>query len=133
MRELEIRALEDAWRWQEDERKATDRRLRWERAMARYRDQYRQAALAAELAAQLDRFRLAADIDRYLAALRSAPRPAGHEQAAVSGEWIDWVAAYREGIDPARQTPAMPEIPDPSPQDLRPFLDGWSRYGPDQR
>jgi hypothetical protein len=95
------------------------------------RHAFRQAALAAELARQLERRRLAAEIDQYLAGLRAVLRDAGEQQPAAAPEWIDWIAGYRQEIDPFRQSPVMPAVRDPSPEDLRPFLNGWSPYGPD--
>jgi hypothetical protein len=130
LRELEIRALEDDWRRQEEERKAEEKRQRWEQAMARARDDFRQAALAGELTAQLERFRLVGEIDRYLAGLRSIHRN-GEKQTPGASEWMDWIASYRDEIDPLRQPPVMPATPDPSPEDLHPFLNGWDPHGPD--
>jgi len=131
LRELEIRALEDDWRRQEEERKAAERRQRWEQAMDRARDDFRQAALAVELASQLERFRLVGEIDQYLAALHCAPQPARAEQRASARDWIDWITTYRDQINPARHPPVMPATPDPSPDDLRPFLKGLSPHDPD--
>lgn len=133
LRELEIRALEDGWRRQEEQRKAEDKRRRWEQAMERARHDFRQAALAAELAGQLQRRRLAAEIDQYLAGLRAVLQDAGEQQPAGAREWTDWIGSYRQEIDPLRRPPVMPAIHDPSPEDLRPFLNGWSPYGPDSR
>jgi hypothetical protein len=133
LRELEIRALEDGWRWQEDQRKAEDKRRRWEHAMARARQDFRQAAVAAELACQLERRRLAAEIGQYLAGLRKVLQDAGDLPPAGGREWTDWIATYQQQIDPLRHPPVMPEVRDPSPEDLRPFLNDWSPYGPDTR
>jgi hypothetical protein len=131
LRELEIRALEDRWRRQEEQLNAEDRRRRWEQAIAQARHDFRQAALAAELASQLERRRLAADIDQYLAELRQVLQEAGGVPPDGAREWADWITTYRKQIDPLRRPPVMSEVRDPSPDDLRPFLDGWSPYGPD--
>jgi uncharacterized protein YeaO (DUF488 family) len=64
LRELEIRALEDDWRRREEGRRAEDRRRRWEQAMARARHDHRQMARATELTGQLERWRLAGEIDQ---------------------------------------------------------------------
>jgi hypothetical protein len=133
LRELEIRALEDGWRRQEEQRKAEDKRRRWEQAMERARHDFRQAALAAELTRQLERRRLAAEIDQYLAGLRTVLQGGGEQQPAGAPEWTEWIASYRQEIDPFRHPPVMPTVCDPSPEDLRPFLNGWSPYGPDTR
>jgi hypothetical protein len=131
LRELEIRALEDGWRRQEEQRKADEKRCRWEQAMERARHDFRQAALAAELTRQLERRRLAAEIDQYLAELRAALHDTGKQQPARAPEWTDWIASYQQEIDPLRHPPVMPAVRDPSPEDLRPFLNGWSPYGQD--
>jgi hypothetical protein len=57
----------------------------------------------------------------------------GEEHRTATEEWIDWIDSYRKEIDPIRQPPGMPSIREPSSQDLRPFLYGWSPYGPDSR
>jgi hypothetical protein len=54
-------------------------------------------------------------------------------QPAGAREWTDWIASYRHEIDPMRHPPVMPAVREPSPEDLRPFLNGWSPYGPDTR
>jgi hypothetical protein len=101
--------------------------------MERARHDFRQAALAAELAGQLQRRCLAAEIDQYLAGLRAVLQDAGEQQPAGAREWTDWIGSYRQEIDPLRRPQVMPAIHDPSPEDLRPFLNGWSPYGPDSR
>jgi hypothetical protein len=133
LRELEIRALEDGRQRQEEQRKADDKRRRWEHAMSRARHDFRQAALAGELASQLERWRLAAEIDQYLAGLREVLQNADRPQPTGAREWTDWIASYRHEIDPIRHPPVMPAVREPSPEDLRPFLNGWSPYGPDTR
>jgi hypothetical protein len=133
IRELEIRALEDSWRRQEEQRMGEVERRRWEQAMERARHDFRQAALAAELADQLQRRRLAAEIDQYLAELRAVLQDASGEQPAGASKWTDWIASYRQEIDPLHRPPIMPAVLDHSPEDLRPFLNGWSPYRPDTR
>jgi len=63
----------------------------------------------------------------YLAELR-AVAAAGDEDA---NRWIEWCAKYVENNDPLNNPVGMPEDPDPTPEALQPFLDGWSAYGPD--
>jgi len=76
---------------------------------------------------------LAEEIDQYLAGLREVHRGAGDLQPDRACEWTDWIATYGQEIDPLRHPPVMPEVRDPSPEDLRPFLKDWSPYGPDTR
>jgi hypothetical protein len=44
--------------------------------------------------------------------------------------WVAWAGRYADQIDPSRQPLSMPEEPEPRPEDLKPFLGGWSPYGP---
>jgi hypothetical protein len=53
LRELEIRAAEDAWCRQEEERKAREKQRRWERAMDHARRDFREARRAEVLRGQL--------------------------------------------------------------------------------
>jgi hypothetical protein len=99
--------------------------------MERARHDFRQAAFAVELTGQLERRRLAVEIDQYLAGLRAVLQDAGERQPAGAPEWTDWIASYRHEIDPFRHPPVMSAVRDPSPEDLRPFLNGWSPYTPE--
>lgn len=38
-----------------------------------------------------------------------------------------------ENLNPLLQPLKMPDVPEPKADELRPFLGGWSPYGPDQR
>lgn len=45
-------------------------------------------------------------------------------------QWLNWVAEYRKAIDPLRGSLSMPLGKTPSEEELKPFLHGWSPYGP---
>jgi len=49
-----------------------------------------------------------------------------------ASEWMAWIREYIDRIDPLQSALAMPESPEPSPEDLKPFLGGLSPYGPRQ-
>jgi hypothetical protein len=53
------------------------------------------------------------------------------DRREASVQWIAWARQYAERIDPLNQTLAMPAPPRPTPEALRPYLHGWSPYGPD--
>jgi hypothetical protein len=132
MREIEIRALEDDWKRREEERKAAERQRRWEAAMDQARHDFRETNRAQILSAQLRQWKLVKDIDDYLGQMRQAISSITDEQARESGaRWLAWAAGYRDDIDPLQQQLVMPPDPRPQPEDLRPFLRGWSPYGPD--
>jgi hypothetical protein len=54
-----------------------------------------------------------------------------YSSAPESAEWIAWVRRYvDERLDPLASPPVMPAEPEARPDDLKPFLDGLSPYGP---
>ncbi|MFD8472293.1 hypothetical protein ACFV2E_09590 [Streptomyces globisporus] len=58
---------------------------------------------------------------------------AAMEEARIRTEaaaWIDWAAARVERLDLLNTPPRLPDIPEPRPDDLKPFLGRWSPYGP---
>lgn len=44
--------------------------------------------------------------------------------------WLDWAREYRQSINPLAKPLAMPSVPKPKPDELKPYLRGWSPYGP---
>jgi hypothetical protein len=54
----------------------------------------------------------------------------GRKRAAAE-KWLAWVSEYRAAVDPLRHSLTMPLDRKPTTEDLKPFLRGWSPYGPD--
>lgn len=132
LRELEIRAREDSRRQEQQEQQSAQKRLRWERAMEQARHEFREAGRIRELTRQLEAWRLAADLDGYLSAMRKQIRALTSDtERAAAENWLTWVSGYRGRIDPLRQSLRMPPDRKPSNEDLKPFLHGWNPYGPD--
>lgn len=44
------------------------------------------------------------------------------------GVWLAWAEGYADQIDPVLNPTGPPADPEPTPEALRPFLDGWSPY-----
>ena len=59
-----------------------------------------------------------------LATLKAAP---ANEE---TDQWIAWIEAYLASRDPLQSPPGLPDVPEPGPEDLKPFLGGLSPYGP---
>src|ERR1022692_4112894 len=131
LRELEIRAAEDSWRRLQEQRQAQDKSRHWERVMDQARHDFRQAQLAAVLREQLKNWRLGQELDAYLAAMEaSIPGIVGERQQMAATEWLTWAREYRRSVDPLANPLAMLTVPEPTPEDLKPFLQGWNPYGP---
>jgi hypothetical protein len=52
-------------------------------------------------------------------------------ERAAAEHWLVWVTEYRQRIDPLNQPLRMPTERKPSKEELKPYLNGWSPYGPD--
>ena len=55
----------------------------------------------------------------------------GANGEANAEEWLAWAIAYADAIDPLRRAFEMPSNPEPSPEQLKPYLQGLNPYGPD--
>jgi hypothetical protein len=124
LRELEIRAAEDDHRDLLAQRAAEERQRQWELAMERAKERFHQAQLEKTLREQMAAWQEARVVRSYLAAVEEL-----HGEDAGATEWITWIGEYLDRLDPLHSAPAMPEPPEPSPEDLKPFLGGFSPYG----
>ncbi len=131
-RALEIYRLRAELRVHEREREAAERRRRWEAAMAEARVRHDERAHwdAFEQCSSdwhaLNRHR------EFLAAARDAlVSYQGEERDAIVAH-LDSAERRLDQLDPiGNPKRILPEIPDPKPDDLKPYLHGWSPYGPD--
>jgi hypothetical protein len=125
LREIEVRAVEDDHRAEEQRQKEEERQRQWglamERAKARYIESYRAKALRAHAVAWQE----ANELRAYLAALEEA-----HGDDPEAAEWIKWVRSYIERLDPLNRSQRLPTPEEISAEDLKPFLGGVSPYGP---
>lgn len=133
--EIEARAITDERRRIAAEREAVVRQREWESAMAVARGahlEHRRAAVLEERAQALEKFD---QLHRYCERLEeaiAANRELEDAEAVVAAEaWLDWVKARIHSINPLRMLPALPPDPEPAPNELQPFLKGWSAHGPD--
>jgi hypothetical protein len=126
--ELMIKAAVE--RREEEIRQATERRRRWEAAMAAAQDQFAEAHRSDTLRERIEEAAEAEDIRAYAAALRgSAERVDPSRQKDVIA-WATWAKTYADEADPVRNCAGMPVTPKPQPDDLTPYLRGWNPWGP---
>jgi hypothetical protein len=97
------------------------------RAKVRLRDTHR----ADVLMRQLDNWTRATQLDRYLTAAEAVvSEMATGEAESAARQWLDWAYTYRQQLNPLNRQLAMPEDPEPTADNLKPFLGSWSFYGP---
>ncbi|MFZ1155542.1 MAG: hypothetical protein WAN93_11615 [Solirubrobacteraceae bacterium] len=129
LREIEMRAIEDEHHRQAAERKAAERERVWEAAMRRARERHAEHHRGEVLRTEIARWSEAQRIRTYCSAAEST-----HTDVPETLKWIAWARSYADTIDPLQRAPGMPAAPTSvQPEELRPFLDGWSPYGPEGR
>ncbi|MFC5107516.1 hypothetical protein [Kibdelosporangium philippinense] len=97
----------------------------WEAAMATARFRFAEDIRIQELTKQVSSWEHAAKIRAYCDVLEAAQ--SDNTDATM---WIEWARAYADRIDPLHRTTFQPEMLEPRPQDLKPYLGRWSPYGP---
>nr|WP_236070925.1 hypothetical protein [Streptomyces polyasparticus] len=136
LKEAEDRAVDDAQRRVDEERAKEQRKARWEEAMAAAKQQAVQAQLARVLGEQAAQWREVVVLREYCEALESRIAEAVESEVpevASARKWLAWARSHIEVIDPLRRLPGMPTPREPKPDDLKPYLTGWSPYGPESR
>jgi hypothetical protein len=127
--EIEIRAIERRLQQEAAQREAAEREAAWHAALERARHLYSDHCRAQALRRQIDDWRMAVDIRSYCAAMRGA-----YPDDIEIGRWIEWASGYADALDPLRTGPRAPAVIDePTREELKPFLDGWSPYEPVRR
>jgi hypothetical protein len=70
---------------------------------------------------------LRADLD----AMRESIKNLDEAEAEAAQEWLAWAEKHTSQRAPLNRRLEMPADPEPKPEALKPFLNGWSPYGPD--
>ena len=113
-------------RLRDEERARVEQRRQeaWQAAMDAARVEYVDHKRTEWLSDQLCRWRDARDLRECVTAVG--------ERMGLSvddREWLTWIEARADNIDPSRRRIAPPPPPEPGPEDLKPFLHGISPYG----
>lgn len=131
-RAIEVHRLQAEWRDQEREREAAERRRRWETAMAEARDRYVEQVRWDRFVQRSRDWRAVTRHREFLAVAKSAvdgyQGPARDDLLAH----LDFAERRLDDIDPIGHVELiLPEVPEPKPDDLKPYLGGWSPHGPE--
>lgn len=131
-RAIEISRLEDEWREEEREREAADRRRRWEAAMAEARARYAEHARWEAFVQRSRDWHAVVAHREFLGAAREA---ASRYQGPACDDLVahlDFAERRLDELDPISHPELLlPVVPDPKPDELKPYLHGWSPLGPD--
>ncbi|WP_414505523.1 hypothetical protein [Streptomyces sp. NEAU-L66] len=134
LQEVESRAVEDAQRKLDEERVKEERKARWQEAMAAAKQQAVQDQLARVLSEQAALWKEVAALREYCEALErriGEAMESEEPEVASAREWLTWARNHIDSIDPLLRLPGVPTPREPKPEDLKPYLTGWSPYGPE--
>ena len=109
----------------ERERQQALRQQAWEEAMTAARLRYVDQKRTEWMGDQLARWRNARDLREFVTAARHLK-----ELDEAYRSWLDWVAERADDLDPSNHRLRPTEPPEPTPEDLKPFVNGFSPYGP---
>ena len=98
-------------------RAAEEREARWHELMDEARDAFKEARRVEDLTERFARWRDAEALRTFLAAVEER-----HGQDPRARGWLTWAGDHLARLDPLSSTPSMPTVPDPSPEQLRPFM-----------
>ncbi|MCX4536642.1 hypothetical protein [Streptomyces sp. NBC_01669] len=99
--------------------------------MQQVRIAYAESYLVKHLEAQAERWRHATGLGKYLSTVRLHVAKLPDGQAKDDAEaWTTWAEAHLQHLNRVNTPPRLPKIPKPQAEDSKPFLHGWSPYGP---
>ncbi|MFJ6128975.1 hypothetical protein ACIQKE_28260 [Streptomyces griseoviridis] len=134
--EIEARAVEDARRRQEEQQAHVARGLRWQAAMGVAKEQAVREQLAQALREEAARWQEAVALSAYCNALerRIGELNDVEDESALDPArlWLEWAREYVRSIDPLTPLPGLPHTHEPTREELKPLLRGWSPDGPER-
>jgi hypothetical protein len=127
LRELETQAVEAEEQRLAKEREEAERQRQWEAAMERAKLRLVEEHRVSVLRARVGAWHEADAIRAYCAGVEARH---GVETIAADSEAVQWLALARAYADRAQRLPTMPTDPEITHEALKPYLGGWSPYGP---
>lgn len=129
----------DTWMLEQAERKrlerlAEERKQRnWEAAMANAKAEYFIAERWKYFRSLVEQDKQFRDYREFLARAEAVIDDLPSEQRFAASGFLSEVEATMKSLDPlAKLERLVPGIPEPKAEDLKPYLHGWSPYGPDR-
>jgi hypothetical protein len=96
-------------------------------------DDYAEAYRADILLRQVDGWLRTRQLRDFLDVMRETIATiADPDDIVAAQEWHRWAQEWVASADPLAQPLATPAVPEPKPDDLKPFLKGWNPYVPER-
>ncbi|PPJ27827.1 hypothetical protein C5E45_16355 [Nocardia nova] len=133
-RSFEIHKLRADWEEQKRDREKIERRRRWEAAMAVAKEQYFENARWEHFKKCSREWQAVGRHRSFVAAAKDAAEHYSGDDRDAILRHLDEVERSLDAMNPILQlSRVVPDVPEPKPEDLKPYLQGWSPHGPDGR
>lgn len=130
LQEVELRAAAAEERRRQREREEAERERQWKQVFEQAKVQLREHHHGEVLVEHAERWQQAQHLDAYIDAMTSRIVALTGDERDAAEQWLAWARDYRAALDPLNQPLALPADPDYSAEALKPFMRGWSPYGP---
>jgi hypothetical protein len=132
-RSLEIYRLRTASKEQKRQREKEERHHRWQTAVASAKEQYSEHVRWEHFKENSRTWAAIKQHRSFLDAARVAAESYSASDRDAILQQLDQAEQILEARDPLRDlSRIVPEVPEPTPEDLKPFLGNWSPYGSDR-
>jgi hypothetical protein len=132
-RSFEIYRLRADWQEQQRQLERADRRRHWETAMASAKEQYFEHARWEHFTERSRAWTVINQHRDFLLAAKKAAESYSGEKRDDIWQLLHYAEETLDALDPIRQLPSLiREVPEPKPDDLKPFLGSWSPHDPDR-
>ncbi len=132
-RSFEIHKLKADQEAHQRELQKAERRRQWDTAMAQAKDKYAEQACWEHFTERSQTWSTVTQHRLFLAAAREAVVTADEEIRTGILHHLDEAERVLDGLDPLRDPAVLaPSVPEPRPEDLKPFLGRWNPHGPDR-
>ncbi|MEC5193455.1 MULTISPECIES: hypothetical protein [unclassified Arthrobacter] len=131
IQEIELRAARAVEVRLEGQRRDDEKRRQWEGAREQAIRRLNEMHRASALLDQAERFQRVQLLGDYIAALRIHIDSMNPLDAGAATDWLRWAQTHARTISPLLGEIRMPDDPEPTADAIKPYMKGWSPYGPD--
>lgn len=133
IRKLEIGEAEAEWSRQEEDRRSQIRKIRWKEVEQEAFTKLTYERNAKQLQDQLERRREAAEMRVYAQEIEAQAEQREGLEKEDALQWASWIRQYADRTDPIIGPLRPLHITSAKSDELEPYMNGWSAYGPYRR
>jgi hypothetical protein len=130
IRKLEIGEAEAEWSRQEEDRRSEIRKIHWKEVEQEAFTKLTHQRNVEQLHDQLERRQAAAEMRVYAKEIETQAEQYDGTTREAALKWATWIRQYADQTDPISGPLRPLNITSAKPNELEPYMNGWSAYGP---